>query len=182
MYFDVTINKDTIKIDDDLLKDYPELESIFSKEGRDSLEIEEKLNNMKSFLEKLSNFDENSDTFDYKLQSSMLDDSRIINKLVYSGFEPNENYYEFEDDVKKLYDLLIKRFYTPDKAKIGTFRGPSSWGRKNKKNVTLDRKDGEYGFHYEWSDGSKFARSFEMALSLFTEFVDKFLEKKYYLQ
>jgi hypothetical protein len=182
MYSEVIINKDTVKIDDDLLKDYPDLVNIFNKEGRDSLEIEEKLNNMKSFLEKLSNFDEHSDTFDYKLQSSMLDDSRTINKLVYSSFEPNENYYKFEGYVKQIYDLLIKKFYTPNEAKIGVFRGPSSWGRKNKNNVLLSRKDNEYGFNYEWNDGSKFARSFEMALTLFTEFVDKFLAKKYYLQ
>jgi hypothetical protein len=182
MYSEVIINKDTVKIDDDLLKDYPDLVNIFNKEGRDSLEIEEKLNNMKSFLEKLSNFDEHSDTFDYKLQSSMLDDSRTINKLVYSSFEPNENYYKFEGYVKQIYDLLIKKFYTPNEAKIGAFRGPSSWGRKNKNNVLLSRKDNEYGFNYEWNDGSKFARSFEMALTLFTEFVDKFLAKKYYLQ
>ena len=78
--------------------------------------------------------------------------------------------------------MLSKKFYTPNEAKVGAFRGPSSWGRKNKNNVLLSRKDNEYGFNYEWNDGSKFARSFEMALSLFTEFVDKFLAKKYYLQ
>jgi hypothetical protein len=52
----------------------------------------------------------------------------------------------------------------------------------NKNNVLLSRKDNEYGFNYEWNDGSKFARSFEIALTLFTEFVDKFLAKKLFLK